>query len=172
MDLVASAALESRDDILGGRLEQSDNVCDKLLFALDGDKLLESVCAIDRLLDESTLEDRLLVCGGELLDDLSGRISDIGEHYSRVAGESGVEVGELAVYRLYSLLDEGVLDDHELDVPLEAETTQRAGLLGVESLDVNEVEVGIALERLNELVNECGFIFFSHDSDLKGKTIN
>lgn len=172
MNLVASAALEGGDDILGGRLEQSDNVCDKLLFALDSDKLLEGVCAIDRLLDESTFEDGLLICRGELFDDLGGRVTDIGEHYSRVAGESGVEVGELAVYRLNSLLDKGVLDDHELDVPLKAETTQRAGLLGVETLDVNEVEVGVALERLNELVNECGFIFFSHDSDLKGKTIN
>ncbi len=167
MYLVASAALERADDVLGGRLEESDDVGDELLFALDSHERLEVVSTVDRLLYVSTLEDRLLVSSAELLDDLSGSIANVGEHDRGVAAEAAVEVSEFTIDGVDGLLEQGVLDNLELDLLLEADLAECAGLLGVEAFDVNEVEVAVALDCLDELLNESGFIFFSHDSVLK-----
>ncbi len=164
MDFVASAALKCADDILGGRLEESDDVGDKFLLALDGDERLEIVGSVDRRLDVSTLKDRLLVGSSELLYELSGSVAYVGEHDGSIATEARVELSELTVNRADCLLDQRILNDLELNLLLEAGLAESASLLGVEALDVDEVEVVVALNRLSELFEESGFIFFSHDS--------
>lgn len=167
MYLVACAALESADDVLGRRLEESDDVGDELLLALDSHESLEILRAVDGLLYIGALEYGLLIGSCELLDDLCGSIADVAEHDGGVASEAAVELAKLTIDLADGLLDQRVLDNLELNLLIEAGLAESACLLGVEALDIDEVEVVVALKCLDELVEESSFIFFSHDSFLK-----
>lgn len=172
MDLVTSAALQSRDDVLGWRLEQSDNVCDEFVFALDSAESIESLSAdVATLLDISGLEHGLFGSLSKLFYGLGGYVAYVAEHDCRVARERRVEVGELTIDSFDSFFDESVLDDHELDFLLVAETTELAGFLSVETFDVNEIEMSVVLDGFGQLFYESCFIFFPHDYVVNGSTM-
>ena len=66
------------------------------------------------------------------------------------------------LHLLEGFAQKGVLSHHQFHVALEALTAQGSGLLGVQRLDVGDVEVRISLELLGEVVNYNQFFFLSH----------
>ena len=139
----ASAALQSRDNVLCRRLQQSDNVGDKLVLALDGNECLERVCTEAAFLNVCSLEgnDLLLLVQG--LDQLGRHITSVAEHNGAGALESGSDRCYINTLSLECLDEELVLYHHKLDVLLEALATKCACLSSIETLDIGYIEMSI-----------------------------
>ena len=144
MDGVLSA-LESRNDVLRRRLEQSNQFGDEFVLRLDRAEELKVLLAyVDSLFYVCSFELGLSLAGlvtlGKLLDEFSGYVTGVTKHKSCVAFESSEQFCVNALL-LESLLQEGVLCYQQLDILFEASTTQVTGLLRIQALDVNEVEM-------------------------------
>lgn len=117
MKLVATA-LERADNVLGRRLEQADNVADKLVFALDIGKGLQLLLTnVYCFLHEGTLQHRKRVSlVAELLDELSRSIACVAEHQCGLAVEKIIESGIINIACLERSLEKRVLHAKHLDV--------------------------------------------------------
>ena len=74
--------------------------------------------------------------------------------------QNQISIGFL--HLLEGFAQKGVLGHHQFHIALEALAAQGSGLLGVERLDVGDVEVRISLELLGEVVDYNQFFFLSH----------
>ena len=168
MDGVGSR-LECRNDVLRGRLQQGHDVGDNLVLALDGAQSVELVGTyIEAFLGIRCLQcggrDTLWILGDNLPEHLGRAVGDLREDDSSRALESAIEGCEVNLAGLESLVQKGVLHEHHLHLALEALTTQGAGAGGIQTGNVHEIEVGVLLQRLAQLLDNESFIFLSHDS--------
>ena len=144
MDGVLSA-LKCRNDILRRRLQQCNQFSDELVLGLDRAEELEILLAyVNSLFYVSSFELGLSLTGlvtfGKLFDELSRSVTGVAEHECGVAFQSAEDLC-LNAFFLKRFLKQGVLRNQEFDILFEASATELAGLLCIQTLDVNEVEV-------------------------------
>ena len=96
------------------------------------------------------------------LQQLGRLVGHVGKHHGRVALQSAVQGFKVNLRSFEGLLQERVLHHGELDFVLEALATQVARVLGVQSRDVNEIEMGILLQLLAQFDNDSIFYFLFH----------
>ncbi len=160
------AALESRNDVLRRRLQQSDQFCNKFVLGLDSAEELEVLLAyVNSLFYVCSFEFRLslsgLVAFGKLLDEFSGSVSGVAEHECGVALESAEDLS-LHAFFLERFLEEGILSYQEFDVLFEARAAEFACFRSVQALDIHEVEVRVLSELSAQGFNDEIFIFLFH----------
>ncbi len=114
--------------ILGRRLEQSDNIGDEFVLALDCSQRVKLISAkVDGFLYIGSLKQGELgvfIFLEDIFDELRGSIANIREHDGCSFLESGVDFRIVLVERLESLVEKSILDNKELDVGLVAGTAQ------------------------------------------------
>jgi len=160
---LACISLQCRDNILGRGLKQSDDIADELFLRLDVTQSVQLVVAdIDTTLGESRLQNGLVRLLAELLDENGRSLRNIGEHNRGRTLQYFYQISISLLHLLERFREQGVLYDHQLHVALEALAAQGSGLLGVERLDVGDVEVRISLELLGKAVNHNQFFFLCH----------
>ena len=165
MDEVSGVAFEGRNNVLDGTLEQSNDVGNNLVLALDSAESIELVSTyIEAFLSISCLNGRNgVVLVGNLLNQLGGNISGVAEHHSSHALQAAIEGREIYLLSIESLHKKIVLYDNHLDFLLETLATERTGLLRVETRYIYNIEVSVFLNLFTELLDDNGFIFLSHD---------
>ena len=100
-----STALECRDNILGGRLEQGNDICDDLVLALECGQIVKLIGAhIEALFCIGGLERGDTVLAG-LLDELGGDIGSVAEHQCRSALQARVKLGVVDIACLKCFLE-------------------------------------------------------------------
>ena len=154
MELIATR-LQSTDNVLGRGLQQSHNIGDEFVLAIDGHEGVEILLAyIDGLLDISSLEcgDSLLLTA-EFLDEFSRRVTRVAEQQGGGASQGVIEATIVDVTSIHGLLQQGVLDNHHLDASLESSAAQVHGLLGIERCGVSQVNDTILVKSLLDLVD-------------------
>lgn len=166
-DLLSRSAGKGGNNVLGRRLEQTDDIPDKLFAALDGYEHVEVLVAdINTILYVCSLEHRfpLRVLLTELLDDLCRSFVYGGEHNRSRAAEHSDELLVGLVGCLQCFLEKGILHDHEIYLLFEALTAECRSLLGVEFGYVRYVEMRVFVElggqRLYYLSFSSLFIVF------------
>src|SRR5699024_7587224 len=145
-NLLTCSAGKCRNDILRRRLEQSDDIPDKLFAALDGYEHVEVLVAyINTFFHIRGLEHRLplWVLFAELLDNLCRSLVDGREHDRSRAAEHSLELFVRLVRGFERLFEKGVLHDHETYFLHETVTAERRCLCCVEFGDVCYVEVRV-----------------------------
>lgn len=157
-----STRLEGGNDILGRRLKQSHNVGDELVLALDIGKGLKLVFTnIDCLFNISGFQaGENVVFLAEALEELGRSVADVGTHQRACALEGGIKLLVVAIEGLQGLVEQSILDNHQLDVVLEALATKRGGLLGIESGGLYQVEAAVFLDGFCDFRYDESFLFF------------
>ena len=158
---LATTALESADNVLGGRLEQSHNVCDEFVLALDSGKCVELVgTEVNGFFDVSSLQQGQCVAFlNEVFEQFCRRVAHVGAHQRSRLLECGVEFGVIAFEVFESLAEELVLHNNQLDVGVEASTAKFGGLFGIESGSFYEVEAVVCLDSFLYFADYNRFIF-------------
>ena len=155
--------LQCRNNILGRRLEQCDDIADELLAALDVAKRLDLIVTnVNAALDICGLQNGLVARLAELLDYDGGSLSRLGEHDRRRTLQYVHQISLGLLHLLQSLAEQRILNYDEFDAVLKALATQRCGLLGVKSLDVGNIEVRVLIELLCKTVDNGHFLFSCH----------
>ena len=120
------------------------------------------VADIDAPFGESRLQNGFVRRLAELLDQNGRSFRNVGEHDRGGTLQYFHQFSVRLLRLLERLRKQGVLHDHQLHVALEALAAQGSGLLGVQRLDVGDIEVRISLELLGEAVNNNQFFFLCH----------
>ena len=116
------AALECRDNVLGGRLEEGNNVGDEFVLALECGKCFELIGSLEAFLYVSAFEFNFFVL--ITLDELCRYVARVTEHDSRRAFESLSDGLEVDAFVGEGFLEQVVLHHHQLNLLVEASTTQ------------------------------------------------
>lgn len=163
VELVA-AGLKCGYNILGGRLEECDDVGDEFVLALDGSESVELVSSeVNGSFYISALESGQCVAFlDEVLQELGGSVAHVGAHQRGGTVKGAIEFGVVAFESLESLVEKSVLDHEELDVSVEACATESRSLFSVESGSLYQVETIVLLDGLGDLSDDYSFIFLFH----------
>jgi len=162
-----TSGLECAQNVLCRALEQSNQVCNKFVLALDVAEEVELLLTyVSGTLDESSLQSGLsirifLVLLGILLDQFCRHVARVAEHDGTVAFES-VDESLFHLGTFESFGKEGVLHNVKLDLFLEAIAAVVAALLSVKTFDVGHIEVCIIGQKTFEVLNNRVFIFLLH----------
>lgn len=126
------AGIQAADNILGRRLQQTDDLADKVLLALQRGQRLELIVAFKHIpVDKGSLQYGLFTVAGlaEIGDDQSRLLGILGEEQRRYPVQGFVHPGEtLVVDAFQGLLDQGVLSHLHLYLLIEADAAQLANL--------------------------------------------
>ena len=157
MDL--TTGIETRDNVLDWRLQQSHNIGNKFVLALDGYKLIEFVSANkEALFSEYTLQCRnLLLFVLIVLQQLSRSIGHLGEHQCSIALKAVIQSSIVEISFLECFVQQRVLYNKQLNVVLETIATKSACLLCIQTRKVNKIEVRILLEFLTKFYDNSIF---------------
>ena len=152
-----ATSIQTRNDILDRRLQQSHNVGDKFVLALDSYQLVKFF---------STYEEALLsICtlqGGDtfllvLLDQLGRYVCRLCEHDGRIAFQALIQRSVVNIRSLKCLVQKLVLHNQQFDLVLEALPTEVTGLSCIQSGNVNQIEMRIFLQFLSEFYDDSIF---------------
>ena len=115
--------------------------------------------------DISTFKRGLFALLVPLFDEFRGSVHVGGVHDCGVTNE-GLDKGlKFCITGGFENVgEEGVLHYAELDALLEALATQLAGLSGIESGDIRDVEIGICLQLFRDILDNLILKFFLHNS--------
>lgn len=161
---LAATRLKGRNNVLGRRLQQRDDVADELVLALDFRKSIELVLTyVDSFLYISRFEaGKGLVLFLHLLEELGRRVARVGAKQRSRAVKHRINFAEVEINALQSFVKQSVLYNDEFDVVLETSFAQFACSLSVESCSFCKIEATVAVESLFDLVNYDCFIFLFH----------
>ena len=98
----------------------------------------------------------------EVLEQLGGSVACVGAHKRGALLERGIQLGEVAIHTLKSLVKKSVLHHHELDVVLSAGTAELGSALCIESGGLHEVEAAVLFEGIGDFADDDCFIFLFH----------
>ena len=126
------AGIQTADNILGRRLQQTDDLADEILLALQRGQRLELVVPFEYVpVDKGRLQYGLFTIAGltEVGDDQSRLFGILGEQQRSYAVQGFVHAGKtLVVDAFQGLLDQGVLSHLHLYLLVEADAAQLANL--------------------------------------------
>ena len=160
----AGARLEGRNDILGRRLEEGDDVADEFVLALDSGKCVNlvgsdvgcffNVCAFEGGKCVAFLD--------KVLQEFCRGVAYVCAHKRGGTVESVVELAVITVEGLKCLVKKCVLDNDEFDVGVEAGTAELRCLFSIEAGSLYEIETVVSLDGFGNLVDYFTFIFLFH----------
>ena len=160
---MACISLQCRNNILRRRLEQCDDIADKLLLRLDVTQSVQLIVAhVNASLGESRFQNGFVGLLAEFLDQDRRSLRNVGEHNRGRTLQYFYQISVSLLHLLQRLAQQRVLHDYQFDVVFEALAAQGSGLLCVKRRDVGDIEVRISLELLGNGVNNDQFFFLCH----------
>lgn len=158
---LACISLQCRNNILRRGLEQGNDIADKLFLRLDVAQSVQLIVAhVNAPFGESRLQDGLLGLLAEFLDQNRRSLRYVRKHNRGGTLQYFYQFSVSLLNLLERLGQQRVLHYDQFDVALVALAAQGSGLLGVQCLDVGDVEVRISLELLGDGVNNDQFSSF------------
>ncbi len=152
-----TTSIQTRNNILDWRLEQSHNIGNEFVLALDRYELFQFV---------STYEETFLsICSFQcrntvlliLFQQLCWNIGCLCKHHSCVTLKTVIERREVYFRSLKSLVEKCVLHNDHLNLILEALATQITGLLSVQSGNIYQIEMRIFGQLLSKFYYDSIF---------------
>ena len=160
---MSGRTLQCGDNVLRGRLQQSDDVTNKLFARLDVNQFLYGgIAQIDAIFHACSFQNRFRIRLAELLDQLGGTLTHVGEHDRRFAFQRREHLLVNLPGLFESLDKQRIFRNHQLHFLFETKLSQSSGLLCVQFRSIGNVVVSVCGELLGQTINYNFFLFPVH----------